>query len=136
MTAAFSASSANMAFERPITVRAFASSWSVHDRPPTCVPALLLGCGVLDAADAYVARTALDLPAEPAAREVRPDPACVTDPLRVLDLAQAGVTAIIWAIGFRQDFGWLRFDTFGPDGTPRHHHGVAAVPGVYFLGLP
>ncbi|MEC7514380.1 MAG: NAD(P)/FAD-dependent oxidoreductase, partial [Pseudomonadota bacterium] len=91
---------------------------------------------LLDAADAYVARTGLDLPAEPAAREVCPDPACVTDPLRALDLAQAGVTAIIWATGFRQDFGWLRFDTFGPDGAPRHHRGVAAVPGVYFLGLP
>ena len=91
---------------------------------------------LLDAADAYVAHTGLDLPAEPAAREMRPDPACVTDPLRALDLARAGVTAIIWATGFRQDFGWLRVDAFGPDGASRHHRGVAAVPGVYFLGLP
>ena len=45
---------------------------------------------LLDAADAYVARTGLDLPAEPAAREMRPDPACVTDSLRALDLARAG----------------------------------------------
>ena len=81
---------------------------------------------LLDAADAYVARTGLDLPAEPAAREMRPDPACVTDPLRALDLAQAGVTAIIWATGFRQDFGWLR--VAGPDGAPAAARGVAAVP--------
>ena len=60
---------------------------------------------LLDAADASVARTGLDLPAETVARDMRPDRACVNDPLRALDLARTGVTAIIWATGFRQDFG-------------------------------
>ena len=91
---------------------------------------------MLDAADAYVAHTGLDLLPEPAAPQMRPDSACVTDPLQALGLAWVGVMVIIWTTGFRQDFGRLRVDTFGPDGAPSHHRGVAAVPGVYFLSLP
>ena len=41
---------------------------------------------LLDEADAYVARNGLDLPEEPAARVFGPDPGCVTNPLRELDL--------------------------------------------------
>ena len=35
---------------------------------------------LLDEADAYVARNGLDLPEEPEAREIGPDPDCMTDP--------------------------------------------------------
>ena len=42
---------------------------------------------LLDEADAYVARNGLDLPEEPEARVLGPDPDCVTDPLLELDLA-------------------------------------------------
>jgi putative flavoprotein involved in K+ transport len=91
---------------------------------------------LLDEADAYVARTGLDLPEEPEARQLRPPPSSVTDPLEELDLDQAGVTSIVWATGFRSDYSWLRVDAFGADGTPRHRRGVSSEPGVYFLGLP
>lgn len=91
---------------------------------------------VLDAADAYVARNGLDLPEEPEARRIEPDPACVTDPLLELDLAQAGITAIVWATGYALDFGWLKVDAFDDQGRPKHRRGVSAEPGVYFLGLP
>ena len=40
----------------------------------------------LDMADAHVARHALDMPEDPAARTMQPDPSCVTEPLRRLDL--------------------------------------------------
>ncbi len=43
---------------------------------------------VLDAADAYVAREGLDLPEEPDARKIEPDPQCVTDPVLQLNLAR------------------------------------------------
>ena len=82
---------------------------------------------------AYVARTGLHLPAEPAARAMRPDPGLRDRTLRALDLAWAGVTATIWATSFRQNFGWLRVDTFGPNGAPHHHRGVAVCPGSIFL---
>ena len=91
---------------------------------------------LLDEADAYVARNGLDLPEEPAARELGPDPACMTAPILELDLKQAGVTSIIWATGFALDFSWLKVDAFDELGRPKHQRGVSAEPGIYFLGLP
>ncbi|WP_300514661.1 NAD(P)/FAD-dependent oxidoreductase [Aliiroseovarius sp.] len=92
--------------------------------------------GMLDAADAYVARTGLDLPEEPAARKAWPDPDCLTNPLSEIDLAAEGVSAIIWATGFRQDFNWMKVDAFDQRGAPIHQRGVSVEPDVYFLGLP
>jgi len=91
---------------------------------------------LLEEADAYVIRNGLDLPEEPDARKAEPDPSCVTDPLLELDLAQAGVTSIIWATGFAVDYSWLKVDAFDENGKPRHRRGVSVEPGVYFLGLP
>ena len=91
---------------------------------------------LLDEADAYVARNGLDLPEEPAARELGPLPACVTDPILELDLAAAGIGTILWATGFRTDFGWLQVDAFDEQGRPAHRRGVSTEPGVYFVGLP
>ncbi len=90
---------------------------------------------VLDAADAYVAAQGLDLPEEPAARKIAPDPQCVTDPLYELNLAAAGITTIIWSTGYAMDFGWLKAGAFDAKGHPVHQRGVSAVPGLYFLGL-
>jgi putative flavoprotein involved in K+ transport len=91
---------------------------------------------LLDEADAYVERNGLDLPEEPEARELGPAPQCVTDPLLELDLADAGVTSIVWATGFAADYSWLQVDAFDERGRPKHRRGVSAEPGVYFLGLP
>lgn len=91
---------------------------------------------VLDMADAYIARTGIDLPEEPEARQSFPDPDCLTDPIRRLDLAGTGVTSIIWATGFRQDFDWLKVDAFDDKGAPIHQRGMSVAPDVYFLGLP
>lgn len=91
---------------------------------------------LLDAADAYVTRNGLDLPQEPEARQMLPNPDCVTNPLRELDLAEAGVTTIMWATGFTTDFSWLEVDAFDENGRPRHQRGVSSEPGIYFLGLP
>ena len=91
---------------------------------------------LLDEADAYVARNGLDLPEEPAAREIPPDPACVREPIRELDLAAAGITTVIWATGYSSDFSWLKLDVVDAEGRPKHQRGVGAEPGIYFLGLP
>jgi putative flavoprotein involved in K+ transport len=91
---------------------------------------------VLDEADAYVARNGLDLPDEPDARKVEPDPPCVTDPILELKLAAAGMTSIVWATGFTLDFSWLKVDAFDERGRPKHQRGVSVEPGIYFLGLP
>ncbi|MBS1877921.1 MAG: NAD(P)-binding domain-containing protein [Actinobacteria bacterium] len=91
---------------------------------------------LLDEADAYLARTGLDLPEEPDARRLGGMPSSVTHPLAELDLAEAGVRSIVWATGFSTDYGWLRVDAFDANGNPRHRRGVSSEPGVYFLGLP
>ena len=91
---------------------------------------------VLDEADAWVARNGIDLPEEPEARVIGPDPDCVTHPILSLDLAQADITSIIWATGFGVDYGWIELDAFKEDGRPRHTRGISTEPGLYFLGLP
>ncbi len=53
-----------------------------------------------------------------------------------LDLAAAGVTSVVWCIGFRPDWSWLQVPVLGPSGHPEHDRGVSAVPGLGFLGLP
>jgi putative flavoprotein involved in K+ transport len=92
-------------------------------------------------ADAYVARNGLELPASDSSADLLRNPQDVTDPVRTLDLASAGISTIIWANGFRYDFGWIDLPIFA-DAThpsrriPQHKLGVTALPGVYFLGLP
>ncbi|MDQ2772032.1 MAG: FAD-dependent oxidoreductase, partial [Bacteroidota bacterium] len=48
----------------------------------------------------------------------------------------APLDAVVWATGFRPDFGWVELPIIGPDGAPRHEQGLTAAPGVAFLGLP
>ncbi|MEO8328840.1 MAG: NAD(P)/FAD-dependent oxidoreductase [Candidatus Nanopelagicales bacterium] len=91
---------------------------------------------LLDEADAYVARNRLELPDEPEARVFGPLPTSVTDPILQLDIADAGVTSVIWATGFGVDYDWLQVDAFDENGRPSHRRGVSREPGVYFLGLP
>ena len=49
---------------------------------------------------------------------------------------QAGITSIVWCIGFQPDFGWLDAPVFNGRGQPGHVRGVTAQPGLYFIGLP
>ena len=44
--------------------------------------------------------------------------------------------AVIWATGYRHDYSWLAIPDAVDNGRPRHHAGVTAVPGLYYLGLP
>ena len=91
---------------------------------------------VLAEADAFIARNGLDLPPEPEAHQIGPDPQCLTHPVLELNLAEAGITSIIWATGFSVDYGWLQVDAFDAKGKPKHQRGVSSERGIYFLGLP
>ena len=91
---------------------------------------------LLEEADRYVENNGLDLPLEEDAKIIGADPECVTNPILSLDLADAGITTVIWATGFVQDFNWLNVDTFDENGRPKHYCGVSEQDGVYFLGLP
>jgi len=91
---------------------------------------------MLDAADDYVKRNGIDLPEEPEARTFEKDPECMTYPLSELNLAEAGITTIIWATGYARDYSWLKVDAFDEFGVPKHQRGVSDESGIYFLGLP
>jgi putative flavoprotein involved in K+ transport len=53
-----------------------------------------------------------------------------------LDLNSGKVTCIIWCIGFRTDFTWVKESIFDQRGYPEHERGVTQALGLYFLGLP
>ena len=53
-----------------------------------------------------------------------------------LNLADAGIAAVIWATGYAVDFSWVGCGGFDELGAPKHNRGVCEVPGLYVLGLP
>jgi putative flavoprotein involved in K+ transport len=87
-------------------------------------------------ADEHVRQHGLDMPNDPAAREMLPDSPCITEPVRHLDLAASDIGAVIWATGYGVDFGWIDLPVLDARGEPRHVRGVTDIGGLYFLGLP
>lgn len=83
--------------------------------------------------DNYIARSGLDAPPEslPVLRD-----GYAAEVITELDLRQAGITSIIWAMGFAFDFGLVKLPIFDGDGYPIQKRGVTAHPGLYFVGLP
>jgi putative flavoprotein involved in K+ transport len=53
-----------------------------------------------------------------------------------LDLDAAGIATVLWATGYRLDFGWVDIPVLDQWGYPRHERGVTAHPGLYAVGLP
>jgi putative flavoprotein involved in K+ transport len=53
-----------------------------------------------------------------------------------LDLGSGEIKSIVWATGFRPDYGWLDVPVVDPKGHLRHEGGVVDSPGLYALGLP
>lgn len=86
-------------------------------------------CGMVDT---FIERTGLDAPAEELAQVESGEIEELTD----LDLRAAGISSIIWAMGYSFDFGLARAPIFDADGYPMQQCGVTSVRGLYFLGLP
>ena len=53
-----------------------------------------------------------------------------------LDLRSGEIAAIMWATGFRPDYGWLEVPVVDAKGQLKHEGGVVGSPGLYALGLP
>jgi putative flavoprotein involved in K+ transport len=53
-----------------------------------------------------------------------------------LDLRSGEIRTIVWATGFRPDYGWLDVPVVDAKGQLRHEGGVVDSPGLYALGLP
>jgi len=64
-------------------------------------------------------------------------PTRVPDSARLqLDLRSGEIRAIVWATGFRPDYGWLDVPVVDAKGQLNHDGGVVDSPGLYALGLP
>jgi putative flavoprotein involved in K+ transport len=88
---------------------------------------------VVRAVDDFVRLNGLDAPEEslPMLRDGY-DGDEVTD----LDLASAGITTIIWAMGYSFDFSLVELPVLDDDGYPSQQRGVTDYPGLFFVGLP
>ncbi len=53
-----------------------------------------------------------------------------------LDLGSGEIRSIVWATGFRPEYGWLDVPVVDAKGQLRHEGGVVDRPGLYALGLP
>jgi putative flavoprotein involved in K+ transport len=81
--------------------------------------------------DDYVAKNKLDFPADSSPRLE----GSASAPIPELDLRSAGITSIIWATGFGNDYDWLKLPVLDERGEPLHERGVTQFPGIYFVGL-
>jgi putative flavoprotein involved in K+ transport len=52
-----------------------------------------------------------------------------------LDLDRAGITSVIWALGYCCDFSLVKLPFLDADGYPVQERGVTAYPGLYVVGL-
>ena len=69
-----------------------------------------------------------------------PIPWDMPPPMRVptrteVDIAQEGITTVIWTAGYRPDYHWIHFPVFDDMGFPIQEDGRTSVPGLYFMGV-
>ena len=81
--------------------------------------------------DEHAASGAEELPEDDAEPE---EPRAVPE-VPELDLGRAGVDTVLWANGWRPDYGWIELPILDEHGWPRQTRGSAEVDGLYFVGL-
>jgi len=86
----------------------------------------------LDRVDSFIARSGLsaEFPAEERPRRVR-----IPEAPSMLNLEAEGISAVLWATGYRREYPWLRVPVLDANGELRHDGGVTPQPGLYALGL-
>lgn len=86
--------------------------------------------------DEYILKQGIAAPEERRSNPVVAVRPTITPAIDDLDVNAAGISSIIWATGYRYDFGWIKCPVFDARGIPVHKRGVTTVPGLVFLGLP
>lgn len=67
----------------------------------------------------------------------RPEPTRAPESSRLqIDFGSGELRSIVWATGFRPDYGWLQVPVVDEKGHLRHDGGVVDSPGMYALCLP
>jgi putative flavoprotein involved in K+ transport len=88
--------------------------------------------GIRALIDKYIRENGIEAPEEP---PYTPPWVPSEEPTH-LHLGAAGVTSVIWCIGYASNFGFVKLPAFDSRGYPVHERGVAGVSGLYFVGLP
>lgn len=88
---------------------------------------------LLQRIDGYIRLTGLEAPAEtvPELKDGYETPS-----MNELDLIDAGVTTLIWAMGYDFDFSLVKFPVVDETGFPRSQNGETSSRGLYFCGMP
>jgi len=83
--------------------------------------------------DAFIAQAGLNAPPEdlPQLRY-----GYEAEEIAELDLRSAGISTIIWAMGYSFDFSSVSLPVLDTDGYPVQKRGVTAYSGLFFVGLP
>ncbi len=83
--------------------------------------------------DGYIQAHGLDAPPEelPQLRDGYAQPV-----IEALDLADAGITSIVWATGYSSDFSLVKLPLCDAGGFPIQTRGVSPHTGLYFVGMP
>ena len=87
---------------------------------------------IKDTIDGWIEKQGIEAPVEARYTPLWEPPCERTE----LDFAAAGITTVIWCIGYKADFSWIDVPVFDGRGYPGHERGVTVVPGLYFIGLP
>lgn len=88
-----------------------------------------------NAVDDYITKHGLEAPEAQRSETSSNIGNVVSTPVSHLNFTDAGVSAIVWASGFRCEFDWMKLPIFDDAGEPVHRRGVTQFPGIYFLGL-
>ncbi len=87
----------------------------------------------LKAIDEYIAKNGLDAPEE---KIPELHDGYQTPELAEMDLRAAGVSTLVWAIGYTRDFSYIKLPVVDEYAYPIQNRGVTSYPGLFFLGLP
>ena len=82
--------------------------------------------------DGAIARNGIDAPEERLRLRYGYDQQQIAE----VDIEAAGISSVIWAAGYRFDFGLVKLPVTDGDGFPVQQRGVTAYPGLYFVGMP
>ena len=80
--------------------------------------------------DRVIVAAGIDAPSAEPVAAVDFEPEVVEE----LDLARAGISAVLWTTGYRQDLGWIEPSVTDEMGFARQVRGVTEIPGLYVIG--
>ncbi|HSN94594.1 MAG TPA: NAD(P)/FAD-dependent oxidoreductase [Anaerolineaceae bacterium] len=107
--------------------------WFAPDRDDSLAKADEFEAKLVKRIDTYIEQQALNAPVEtlPVLKD-----GFEREEILTLDLQAAGISTVIWAMGYHFDFSFVNLPVLDEDGFPNQTRGVTKFPGLYFVGLP